>query len=168
MQICYNNKKLVIFVKDVSKIRGYTLVELLVVIAVSTILMGILTAIIISANNQYARVKKDEETFTEIQMIRKAITNELKADPYKKYLLQVEKENGFYDTLKINKGEDQISFQDKVLTIKSRHFTFKHIDEILFSRYKSIPLLIITIKYGEDLSYTIYFSCLEIQLEEAT
>ena len=66
--------------KGLSNNRGFTLVEVLVVMAISTILLGVLIGIIVSGNKQYTRIKKEDETFSELQMVRKAITNELKSN----------------------------------------------------------------------------------------
>ena len=61
--------------KGLSNNRGFTLVEVLVVMAISTILLGVLIGIIVSGNKQYTRIKKKMKLFSELQMVRKAITN---------------------------------------------------------------------------------------------
>jgi prepilin-type N-terminal cleavage/methylation domain-containing protein len=147
--------------KGLSNNRGFTLVEVLVVMAISTILLGVLIGIIVSGNKQYTRIKKEDETFSELQMVRKAITNELKSN--NKSVKLDEKLDEDYHKLWI--GDYYIAFnkESKILTINSKEFNFKYIEDIYYNRYSTSNLLIIFIDYGKEVPYKIYFSCMNLE-----
>lgn len=151
--------------KGLSNNRGFTLVEVLVVMAISTILLGVLIGIIVSGNNQYTRIKKEDETFSELQMVRKAITNELKSN--NKPVKLEEKLDEDYHKLRIGDFDDYyfIVFDEKskILTINSKKFNFKYIEDIRYNRYSESNLLIISIDYGKEVPYKIYFSCMNLE-----
>lgn len=143
--------------KGLSNNRGFTLVEVLVVMAISTILLGVLIGIIVSGNKQYTRIKKEDETFSELQMVRKAITNELKSNNKSVKLDE--------DYHKLWIGDYYIAFnkESKILTINSKEFNFKYIEDIYYNRYSTSNLLIIFIDYGKEVPYKIYFSCMNLE-----
>jgi prepilin-type N-terminal cleavage/methylation domain-containing protein len=134
--------------KGLSNNRGFTLVEVLVVMAISTILLGVLIGIIVSGNKQYTRIKKEDETFSELQMVRKAITNELKSNNESVKLADKSDADEDYHTLLIG-DHYYIAFnkKSKILTINSKEFNFKYnfkyIEDIYYNRYSTSNLLII-------------------------
>ncbi len=169
--------------KGLSNNRGFTLVEVLVVMAISTILLGVLIGIIVSGNKQYTRIKKEDETFSELQMVRKAITNELKSN--NKSVKLADKLAEDYHTLLISDFGDyyySIAFdkeskiltinafdkESKILTIYSKKFNFKYIEDIRYNRYSESNLLIISIDYGKEVPYKIYFSCMNLEEDTST
>lgn len=160
--------------KGLSNNQGFTLVEVLVVMAISTILLGVLIGIIVSGNNQYTRIKKEDETFSELQMVRKAITNELKSN--NKSVKLADKLAEDYHTLLIGDFDDYYSIvfdeKSKILTINSKEFNFKYnfkyIEDIRYNRYSESNLLIISIDYGKEVRYKIYFSCMNLGEDTST
>lgn len=154
--------------KGLSNNRGFTLVEVLVVMAISTILLGVLIGIIVSGNKQYTRIKKEDETFSELQMVRKAITNKLKSNNKSVKLADKSDADEDYHTLLIGDSGDyyySIAFDEesKILTINSKKFNFKYIEDIRYNRYSESNLLIISIDYGKEVPYKIYFSCMKLE-----
>jgi competence protein ComGC len=145
----------VIFVDKLKNNRGSTLVELIVVIALSSLVLGILISILFTMNYQYKRIQREAEIFAEVQLVRKQITLELK-NCNDASMTASSNEITYDGTKKF--VFDQVS--KKLTKIYGTQIIgdviFDYIDDITFIK-KSTRLLEVNISYNNGNIQKIYF-----------
>jgi competence protein ComGC len=136
---------------------GSTLVEMMVVIVLSSLLLGILISILFTMNYQYKRIQREAEIFAEVQLVGKQITGELKKynddsmTPSSNELTYDASKKFIFDkTLrKLTKTYDGQIIGDVI---------FDYIDDITFAFIPESTLLLINITYDNGKIQKVYFN----------